>query len=50
LTFAGFLVRFRPRPDVDARFLGYVMQSRSVQEQIQAEAISSTIQNLHAER
>lgn len=50
LTFAGFLVRFRPRPDADARFIAYALQSRPVQEQIQAEAISSTIQNFNAER
>ena len=50
LTFAGFLVRFRPRSDVDPRFLAYVMQSLPVQERVQAEAISSTIQNFNAER
>jgi type I restriction enzyme S subunit len=50
LTFAGFLVRFRPRPATDARFLAYSLQSTPVQEAVQAEAISSTIQNFNAER
>lgn len=49
-TFAGFLVRFRPRPDTDSRYLNYVLQSTPVQQQIQAEAITSTIQNFNAER
>lgn len=49
-TFAGFLVRFRPRPDVDARYVAYALSSTPVQGQIQAEAITSTIQNFNAER
>lgn len=50
MTFAGFLVRFRPLPNIDARFVAYSMQSTPVQEQVQAEAITSTIQNFNAER
>lgn len=49
-TFAGFLVRFRPRPDVDPRYVAYALLSAPVQAQIQAEAITSTIQNFNAER
>lgn len=49
-TFAGFLVRFRPRPTTDARFLAYVAASRPFQQAVEAEAVSSTIQNFNAER
>jgi len=49
-TFAGFLVRFRPQTGTDSRYLNYVLQSTPVQQQIQAEAITSTIQNFNAER
>ena len=50
LTFAGFLVRFRPRADQDARYLSYALQSEHAQAQVQADAIVSTIQNFNAER
>ncbi|GAA3832781.1 restriction endonuclease subunit S [Streptomyces phyllanthi] len=50
MTFAGYLVRFRPRPDTDPRFLAYVARSTPFQHTIQAEAVSSTIQNFNAER
>ncbi|MEV5823365.1 restriction endonuclease subunit S [Micromonospora haikouensis] len=49
-TFAGYLVRFRPSRDVDARFLGYVASSQPFQDAIRADAVSSTIQNFNAER
>ena len=49
-TFAGFLVRFRPRPTIDARFLAYVAASGPFLETVQAESVSSTIQNFNAER
>jgi len=49
-TFAGFLVRFRPRADQDARYLAYALQSQHAQAQVQADAIVSTIQNFNAER
>lgn len=50
MTFAGYLVRFRPRPDVDARFIAYVARSAPFQHTIHAESVSSTIQNFNAER
>lgn len=49
-TFAGFLVRFRPRPTADSRFIAYVAESTPFQDAVQADAISSTIQNFNAER
>ncbi|MFD8200454.1 restriction endonuclease subunit S [Streptomyces sp. NPDC059701] len=50
MTFAGYLVRFRPRSNVDPRFLSYVARSAPFQGTIQAEAVASTIQNFNAER
>ena len=50
MTFAGFLVRFRPKPHVDPRFLAYSIQCPAVQGQVQEGAIVSTIQNFNAER
>lgn len=50
MTFAGYLIRFRPRSDVDPRFLAYVARSAEFQHTIQAEAVASTIQNFNAER
>lgn len=49
-TFAGFLVRFRPRGDTDSRWLYYVTQSLAFQQAVAAEAVSSTISNFNAER
>ncbi|UPT45785.1 MULTISPECIES: hypothetical protein [Streptomyces] len=49
-TFAGFLIRFRPRPDVDSQFLNFSTQSNSFQGIVHSEAVSSTIQNFNAER
>lgn len=49
-TYAGYLVRFRPRCDVEPRFLAYAAQSAAFQDQIRADAVSSTIQNFSAER
>ncbi len=49
-TFAGFLIRFRPRSDVDPRFLYYATQSLPFQEVVRSEAVASTIQNFNAER
>jgi type I restriction enzyme, S subunit len=43
MTFAGFLIRFRPTPDFDARFLQYAIQSKPVQEQISSQAVTSTM-------
>lgn len=50
MTFAGFLVRFRPKAISDPRFLKYAIRSKGVQEQIHAQAVTSTIQNFNAER
>ncbi|MCM9080080.1 restriction endonuclease subunit S [Streptomyces spororaveus] len=50
MTFAGYLVRFRPRPSVDPRFLAYVAQSAPFQHTIRSESVASTIQNFNAER
>ena len=49
-TFAGFLVRFRPKAGVDPRFLHYALLAKPTQEQISAEAVTSTIQNFNADR
>ncbi|MER5362957.1 restriction endonuclease subunit S [Streptomyces sp. NPDC002785] len=49
-TFAGFLVRFRPKDNIDPRFLQYVTQSALFQGIVHAEAVSSTIQNFNADR
>lgn len=49
-TFAGYLVRFRPGHDADARFLEYCAQSKPFQAAIEADAITSTISNFNAER
>lgn len=50
MTFAGFLVRFRPLPGTDPRFLSYAMRSSGVQQQIHSQAVTSTIANFNAER
>ncbi|MFE5257751.1 restriction endonuclease subunit S [Streptomyces coelicoflavus] len=50
MTFAGYLVRFRPRSNVDPGFLAYVARSAPFQGTIQAESVASTIQNFNAER
>lgn len=49
-TFAGYLVRFRTRGDVDPRFLYYVSRSSPFLQQIDADAIESTIGNFNAEK
>lgn len=49
-TFAGFLIRFRPRDDWSSRFLFYVTQAHPFQDQVSARAVRSTIQNFNAER
>ena len=49
-TFAGFLIRFRPRREVNPRFLRYALRSKFTQDQIRAEAVMSTILNFNAER
>lgn len=50
-AYAGFLVRFRPRPDVCApRFIFYVTQSAQFKGSVEAEAVTSTISNFNADR
>ncbi|GGY42077.1 restriction endonuclease subunit S [Streptomyces djakartensis] len=49
-TFAGFLIRFRPKPEVEARFLNYTTQSARFQGTVHSEAVASTIQNFNADR
>ncbi|WP_308401150.1 restriction endonuclease subunit S [Streptomyces sp. AC512_CC834] len=49
-TFAGFLIRFRPKKGVDPRFLAYAAQSASFQGIVHSEAVTSTIQNFNADR
>lgn len=48
--YAGFLVRFRPGPAVDGRFIAYWMQSLDYWEQINANAVRSTIDNFSASK
>ncbi|MFJ2514182.1 hypothetical protein ACIPEL_13735 [Streptomyces griseoviridis] len=48
--FAGFLIRFPPRSDVDPHFIYYATQSLPFQEVVHSEAVASTIQNFNAER
>lgn len=49
-TFAGFLVRFRPGSGADPRFVTYAIQSTPVQQQITADAVTSTISNFNADK
>ncbi|MEV0611081.1 restriction endonuclease subunit S [Polymorphospora rubra] len=49
-TYAGYLVRFRPQPQVDPKFLSYAAHSAAFQSAITADAVSSTIQNFNAEK
>jgi type I restriction enzyme S subunit len=49
-SFAGYLVRFRPRVSTDPRFLFYATQSQNFQDQIGADAVVSTIANFNADR
>ncbi|WP_432183514.1 restriction endonuclease subunit S [Streptomyces tendae] len=49
-TFAGFLIRFRPKPEVEPRFLNYATQSSGFQGTVHSQAVASTIQNFNAER
>ncbi len=43
-------MRFRPKAGVDPRFLHYALLAKPTQEQISAEAVTSTIQNFNADR
>lgn len=46
--YAGYLVRFRSRPGVDARFVAYWMESRHYWDQIAVGKVVSTIENFSA--
>ncbi len=46
--YAGFLVRFRPGPQVIPRFIAYWMQSQPYWDQINIGAVRSTIDNFSA--
>lgn len=50
MTFAGYLVRFRPRRDVDHRYIAYCAQASFFMDQILSDAVVSTIANFNAER
>ena len=50
MTFAGFLVRFRPIAEVDSRFLEYCANSATFQASVEADAVTSTISNFNAEK
>lgn len=50
MAWAGFLVRYTPTPDTDARFLYYCTQSADFQDAVNADAVTSTIQNFNADR
>lgn len=49
-TYAGYLVRFRPRPGTEPRFMAYMAASHGFQAAIEEDAVTSTIQNFNAER
>ena len=49
-TFAGYLIRFRPRSDVDPRYLAYCSSTTFFREAIAANSVTSTISNFNAER
>ena len=49
-TFAGYLIRFRPKSNVDPRYLNYCSRATFFEDGIKANAVSSTIANFNAER
>jgi type I restriction enzyme S subunit len=49
-SFAGYLVRFRPLPDTNPRYLAYCAEASFFQDAVRADAITSTISNFNAER
>jgi type I restriction enzyme S subunit len=46
--FAGYLARFRPRKDLDSRFVAYWMESQPFWDQIHIGRVVSTIENFSA--
>jgi len=48
--YAGYLVRFRPRLDVDGRFIAYWMESQPYWDQIETGKVVSTIENFSASK
>ena len=49
-TFAGYLVRFRPMPICESRYIQYCASAAFAQASIIADAVTSTISNFNAER
>ena len=50
VTYAGYLVRFRPRRNVEPRFLFYWTKSKGFIDQVQVEGTQSTIVNVNAQK
>lgn len=50
ITFAGYLVRFRPHAETDPRYLEYCAAATFFRAAVEADAITSTISNFNAER
>jgi type I restriction enzyme S subunit len=48
--YAGYLVRFRPGPEVDGRFIAYWMESHPYWDQIALGKVMSTIENFSASK
>jgi type I restriction enzyme S subunit len=46
--YAGYLVRFRPKPNVDGRFVGYWAESQHFWDQVEVGKVVSTIDNFSA--
>lgn len=46
--YAGYLVRFRARPNIDPRFIAYWTESRAYWQQIDVGAVKATIENFSA--
>ncbi|MCB9604587.1 MAG: restriction endonuclease subunit S [Sandaracinus sp.] len=49
-SFAGYLVRFRPTADVEPRFLFHWTKSLGFEQQLNADAIQTTIQNFNGQK
>lgn len=49
-TFAGYLVRFRVKPEYDPTFIYYVSLSKQFREQIDLDSIQSVIRNFNANK
>jgi type I restriction enzyme S subunit len=47
---AGYLVRFRPRPDIDPRWLFYFSKTSTFSDQIAEDVVESTIANFNGQK